>query len=510
MFSISTFAESLHARKGFRRYAAAFAFGCIGALAYAPTNMFWVLWICFPSLLFLLQGAPNLRSAFLTGWSFAFGNFVVGLYWIAASMFVDIVHFWWAVPLSVAGLPAFFSFYYGAATVLAWRVGLRGISGTISFALLWFLADYARGHCFTGFPWNLEGYAWNGILPVMQLTSITGIYGLTLLTVIAACLAALLAEKKKSHVAVFTSSLVLLCLIAAWGMERLSRPATMTTAHVRIVQPNVDQVDKWIASEREEHFQSLLSLSSAPSDKPLNAIIWPETASTFYLAEDAYHRHVIATEIPNGTPVITGVIRREQDALGIQHYYNSLVAIDHDAQIMTGYDKFHLVPFGEYIPVRKILPLRTLANLGIDFTAGDGPHTLRFDGIPPFSPLICYEAIFPGEVSDRKDRPQLLINVTNDGWYARTAGPYQHFATARVRAIEEGLPLARSANTGISGMIDPYGRILSKLKLGATGFVDSKVPAALTPTIFSRTGETVLWVLFGIGTLGAALTRKWR
>ena len=508
--SISDFERTLRSYRGFRRIAAAFAFGLIGALAYAPTNMFFVLWISFPALIFLLRGTNSFWQAFVTGWSFAFGTFLLGLYWISAAMFVDIKSFWWAVPLAAAGLPAFFAIYYGLAAAAAQRVGLKGIQGVLSFALLWFLADYVRGHLFAGFPWNLEGYAWSDILPMLQLTSITGIYGLTLVTVVAASLAAVLAEKRKHlRVIVVTGSLVLLGIIGSWGAWRLSQPVAMTEDRIRILQPDIDQADKWIAMEREEHFRSLLALSSTPGEKPVTAVVWPETASTFYLAEDAFHRREAATVLPKNATLLTGVIRRELGDGGKIRYYNSLVAVVPNAQISAFYDKFHLVPFGEYIPVRKVLPIRTLAALGVDFTAGDRPHTMRVAGLPPFSPLICYEAIFPGEVADPKDRPQLLLNITNDGWYARTAGPYQHFATARVRAVEEGLPLVRAANTGISGIIDPAGRVLTKLKLGQKGLIDGDIPAPFPRTIFSRVGEKPLWIIFAsLFCIWAFLRRK--
>jgi apolipoprotein N-acyltransferase len=178
------------------------------------------------------------------------------------------------------------------------------------------------------------------------------------------------------------------------------------------------------------------------------------------------------------------------------HYYNSLIAIDNKARVIAAYDKFHLVPFGEYMPGRRFIPLRTLANLGLDFTAGDGLHSLHVPNLPPFSPLICYEAIFSGEVVDETDRPAFMLNVTNDGWYGKTAGPYQHFSIVTARAVEEGLPLVRAANNGISGVVDGYGRVVAKLGLGETGFVDAALPQALPPTFFSRYGELSMWGIF--------------
>jgi apolipoprotein N-acyltransferase len=265
---------------------------------------------------------------------------------------------------------------------------------------------------------------------------------------------------------------------------------------LRLVQPNTDQAKKWAVDDMEPNFQHILSLTSASSEKPATHIIWPETAATFYLTEDNVHRKAIAAHLQPGGLVLTGVVRRSLDASQHLHYYNSLIAIDDKARVIAAYDKIHLVPFGEYMPGRRFIPLRTLANLGLDFTAGDGLRSLRVPNLPSFSALICYEAIFSGEVVDESDRPAFLLNVTNDGWYGKTAGPYQHFSIVMTRAVEEGLPLVRAANTGISGVVDGYGRMIAHLGLGEASFVDSDLPQALAPTFFSRYGEWPMWGLF--------------
>jgi apolipoprotein N-acyltransferase len=503
---ISDFAAHAQATTGFRRALAAFAFGAFSSLAYAPLNIFPVLWLCFPALIFLLQGVTNYRAAFATGWSFAFGCFCFSFYWIAASMFVDIAQFWWAVPLALVGLPIFFAIYYGLAAMLLHKLRMKGLSGVVAFALLWFLADYARGHVFSGFPWNLEGYTWGRVLPVLQIVSVIGVYGLTLVTLIIASLPALLVQDNKRNRLIMSGSFVLLLVIAGWGVWRMdSTPVAMAPdVRLRLVQPNTNQADKWVASELEDHFRHLLDLSSAPvaaGEKPITHIIWPETASPFYLTEDVVHRRIAAAHVPENGVLLTGVVRRSQDEEGFLHYYNSLIAVDDKARVIGGYDKHHLVPFGEFIPLRRYLPLKTLVN-GLDFSAGDGPHSLRVLGLPAFSPQICYEAIFSGDVADRDDRPQFLLNITNDGWYGNTAGPYQHLSLVKTRAVEEGLPLVRAANTGISGVTDPYGRVVARLGLSKTGFVDSDLPQALPPTVFSRYGELPLWVGFAILALG--------
>ena len=354
-------ADRLRSLRGWRRFLAAFLFGSLTASAYAPFNLFPVLWISFPALLFLLQGTLNLQQAFIVGWSFAFGGFLFGLYWIADSMFVDIARFWWAVPLSVAGLPLFFALYYGIAMMAARKIGLRGVSGSLVFTLLWFLADYARGHVLTGFPWNLEGYTWTRVLPILEITSVTGIYGLTLITILIASLpACLIEDDNRRHRLVVLGSLACLLSLYAGGEARLlmASGATMPNVRLRLVQPDIDQSTKWDINQLGDHFERLIALSSAPGEKPVTHIIWPETASTFYLAEDSIHRQMVGKHrVPSNGVLLTGVIRRSMGSTGKMRYYNSLVAVDPASRIVAAYDKVHLVPFGEYIPMRSILPL---------------------------------------------------------------------------------------------------------------------------------------------------------
>ena len=485
------------------RAALAFLFGVISALAFPPYNLTPLLWICFPVLVWLVQSAETMKRAAITGWCFAFGFLVLGLYWIAASMFVDIGHFWWAVPLSVAGLPLFFALDYAVMTTLAWKIGMRGAPGCVLFALCWFVGEYARGHLFTGFPWISTGYAFTPILPMLQITSVTGINGLSLLTIITACLPALLGDSRK-YLPIVLGGFFVLAGCGLWGEGRLQQAAhtypalTVPDVRLRLVQPNIAQALKWNPAERENNFQHLLELTSKPAIKPITHVVWPETASPYRLAEDDEHRAAIAAHIPAAGSVLTGVIRRALDQEDKLHYYNSLVAIDGRGRMVAGYDKVHLVPYGEYFPFQELLHMRAIANLGMDFDHGDAARSLRVLGLPSFSPLICYEAIFPGDVADREDRPHFLLNITNDGWYGHTAGPYQHFAIVRIRAIEEGMPLLRAANTGISGVVDAYGRVTARLGIGKTGVVDTDLPGALPPTIFSQYGEKPLWVFFAI------------
>ncbi|MDE2029356.1 MAG: apolipoprotein N-acyltransferase [Alphaproteobacteria bacterium] len=495
-----SFVNYLHAAKRWRRAGLAFAFGAALTLAMPPFDFFPLMWVCFPALIFLLQGTKKKRQAFLTGWWFAFGFLTCSLYWIADSMFVDLAHFWWAIPLAVAGLPALFAIYYGLAAAIARAIGLRGTAGAITFGLMWFVADYARGHLFTGFPWNLTGYAWSGILPVLQFASLAGIYGLSLVTSVTSTLPAALADGSKTGRRAFAASLVFLIALAGWGETRLltTHVGTVPGVRLRIVQPDTAQKYKWSANDREADFDERLAMTSAPSKKSVTAVIWPEAAAVYFLYENPERRAEIAAHLPPNGILITGVIRRTLDENGNIRFYNSLTSVNDKGQLTAGYDKAHLVPFGEYMPFRKFLPpsVKALAASDEDFSPGPGPRTLRVPGLPSFSPLICYEAIFPGAVVDSHDRPDLMINVTNDAWYGDTIGPYQHFDIARVRAIEEGLPMIRDANTGISGVIGPLGRIDKRLGLEKKGFIDSDLPTPLFLTFYAKMGDTPVLVVF--------------
>jgi len=489
---------------GWRRYLAAFLLGAIAVLALPPFNMLPVnflpvLLVSFPGLVWLTDGNTGYRSAFALGWSFGFGFFVAGLYWIAAALFVDIAHFWWLVPFAVAGVPAGLAIFTGLALLVSYGLcrvlRLGGTGRVLALVFCWCAAEWLRGHILTGFPWNLIGYAWSGSFPgalaLLQLASLTGIYGLSLLTVLVACLAARLGDFSGRRSLALLAALLLVGLPAAWGAYRLSSgpPGDVPNVTLRLVQPSIPQTMKQDPAALLGNFRRLFALSTSPATTPPTAIIWPEDAAPPFLDRDGGARQALAQAAPQNGYVITGTTRTDPAPEAPTHVWNSLVAVDHDGAIRASYDKFHLVPFGEYVPLRNILPIQKITPGTIDFSAGPGPRTIALPGLPPFSPLICYEAIFPGAVVDPAHRPDWLLNVTDDAWYGFTSGPFQHFAIARLRAIEEGLPLARVGDNGISAMFDPYGRITAQLALDDVGVLDVKLPQALPPTLYSRIGD---------------------
>lgn len=500
-------ANNLRQKRGFALYKNALFYGALAGFSFAPFNATPVLWVCFPAFIFLLQAVETARQAFALGWVFSLGLLTVGLYWIAGAMFTDIAEFWWAVPLAVLGLPAFFALYYALGALFAFKWGIKSPHGIFMLGLAWFVADYARGHLFTGFPWDILGHAWGDFLPMLQTVSFLGIYGLTLVTCLCVVVPAILApiDENKQPLPVkpalkwlAVGSVLVLLALSVWGQWRLWQAEILDfvpNVNLRLVQTALPQEMKWDKAARENNFKTLLSLSAMPTQKAVTHIIWPETATAFQLLRDEEKRHEIANILNFGMSLITGDVTSLQDKAGKISYYNSLLVIDNMGRVVGGYDKSHLVPFGEYMPYQNILPLPS--PFAASFEAGAGPRTLRVAGLPLFSPLICYEAIFSGRVLDADDRPLFLLNVSNDAWYDHTTGPWQHFAVSRLRAIEEGMPLVRVANLGITAVVDSYGRMVSSVGWNKPGFVDSPLPNPLKkPPFFSRYNELLLWVLF--------------
>lgn len=503
---------------GWRRMAAAAALGGLATLALPPADAVPVLLIAFPGLLWLLDGARGGRSAFAIGWFFGFGHHLLGLYWISAALFTDIGRFWWALPLSAAGLPFLLAIFTGLATLLVWWTRARGVARVLLFASSWALFEWLRGHLFTGFPWNLIGYSWTGFLPVLQSVSLFGIYGLSLLTVLVAALPALFADPDlppRRAWAALAAGLLLVVVGTGWGAARLAGDdgGTVPGVRLRLVQPAIDQRLKWAPGERARNIGRQLELSAAPptnsADKPVTDILWSETAVPLFLARDARARQALAAVTPPGGLLITGAPRTEEGEDGQPRYYNSLEAVDGSGAVVASYDKAHLVPFGEYMPLRRWLPVGAIAGNGAEFSPGPGPRTLSLKGLPPVSPLICYEVIFPGAVVDPAHRPQWMLNITNDAWYGNTAGPHQHFAIAQTRAVEEGLPLVRVANTGISGVVDAYGRITASLGLGHRGVIDADLPKPLQyTTLYGRWGDGVFVSMLLIVCVAGMITQR--
>jgi apolipoprotein N-acyltransferase len=349
---------------------------------------------------------------------------------------------------------------------------------------------------------------------MLQTTAWVGIYGLSFVTVLAASLPALLGTAllqpippaRRATPMVAAALLVLVPMVA--GAVRLELlPTHPTETWLRLVQPAIPQSLKWDPAAAEGNFRRLVELSAAPATHPLNAILWPEAAATYLLERDDPHRNAVAELAPKDGYVIAGAVRATPASGRAERFWNSIEAVDAKGAIRATYDKAHLVPFGEYVPFANILPMDTITPGSAGLAPGPGPLTLTLPGLPRFSPIVCYEAIFPGAIVDRASRPAWIFNVTNDAWYGRSSGPYQHFAIARTRAVEEGLPLVRAANNGISGVIDPAGRVVARTRLDAVGYADVALPEPAPPTLYGAAGDWLFVAMLVLGLLPAGLQR---
>jgi apolipoprotein N-acyltransferase len=512
-------AARLAARTGRRRYGLAFLLGVLAAVALPPFYATPLIVPAFTGLVWLYDGVETRRAAFALGWWFGFGFFLAGLYWVGISMTVDLARFGWMIPFATGGLSGGLALFTGAALWLLKLSRVQGPGRVFALAAAWTAAEWLRGHVLTGFPWNLIGYTWTVADAPIQFASVVGIYGLSLVTVVIGALPAALGGPGAARRPWRPIGAAAALTIALWGGGAIrlagASDATVPGVVLRLVQPNIAQEDKWQPERVRENLATAVRLSVAPGYDKITDIVWPETSiGPFYLAEDPGLRTALAQIVPKDGLLLTGSLRRAPAEGGRApdgspyRYYNSLEVLDHQGGIVASFDKFHLVPFGEYVPLRGILPIDKLTPGRGDFSAGPGPRTLTLPRLPSVSPLICYEAIFPGEVVDPAHPPDWLLNVTNDAWFGDSSGPYQHFESARLRAVEEGLPLVRAANTGISGVIDSYGRVVARLGLGKIGVVDSALPDKLPgTTAFARFGDLGFALLLGLA-LGLAF--GWR
>jgi apolipoprotein N-acyltransferase len=478
--------------------------GVILTLALPPLSLFPFLFLSLFIFYRVLNKASSAYQAGMIGFLFGLGYFVSGFYWINYALFVDIQRWWWVLPLSLLALPSLFAFYYALGCYLLHRLAFKPLAKIFAFALILSLCEILRGYLFTGFPWNLLGYVWADYLAVMQITSWVGIYGLTLLTILWGLIFVFYHQARALSFVVALSFLVTL----VFGAIRLSKADESTTdIYLRLVQPSIPQSAKWDNKRELDNLNQLIKLSNESSTQKLYAVIWPESALTFDLDKTLGLKDLLKNTL-KADLLLTGTIRTQGE-----DYYNSMVAYQpQKAETIAYFDKAHLVPFGEYIPFQNLLKFSPvavdLANIS-GFSKGDGLQSLMIADLPTVSPLICYEVIFPAAVTHHDIRPDWLLNLTNDGWYGKTAGPHQHLAIAKTRAIEEGLPLVRAANNGISAVISPYGHTLKALHYNEIGVIDFHLPAPLKPTFFSKYAHfPLIMMLLGLMLVVLILQRK--
>src|SRR5215469_3649543 len=458
-------AHELAGLSGWRRYGIAFLLGVSAAAALPPVDLSPLLVLAFPGVLWLDEGSSCPGASFGIGYAFGFGFFAAGLYWISGALFVDIATFWWLIPIAALGLPAALSLYIGVVflitNIASKHLRLSKTARVFGFAITWTSAEWIRGHAFTGLPWNLIGSTWSGGFPgaiaVLQCVAWIGIYGLSFVTILAASLPALLGASplvpisgSRRWVPAIGAALLLLILGVLGAIRLEMSPIATSKIWLRVVQPSIPQTMKWEPAAAEGNLRRLLNLSAAPSSRSIAAIVWPEAATPFLLERDVTVRREIASIVPDKGYLITGALRASLPPGPVMQMWNSIEALNAAGEIVARYDKAHLVPFGEYLPFREVLPIKKITPGTIDLSAGPGPRTIALPGLPPFAAAICYEAIFPGTIVDEHERPAWILNVTNDAWYGLSSGPFQHLASARTRTIEEGLPMVRVANNGIS------------------------------------------------------------
>ena len=490
--------------------------GAATVLALPPRNVAFVWFLLFTfgfGLLPVLDRAKSAKQAFAYGYAFGFGFFSVGLAWVSNALLTEGMGFEALAFLPPVGFGIWGGFFPAFACLIAYHAR-EGWPRLFAFAAAWCVSEWVRSWLFTGFPWNMIATVWSSAPVMLQTASWWGAYGLGMITVFIASLPSLLTRKNLpckgwaswGPGAYSRTNVILVVLLCAslwgYGTFRLNgAPLTSDTirgVRLRLVQPNIPQGQKWNKAQAEDMLMKHVHLSREKGAENLTHVIWPETATQFFLEQDEFARAMAINALKPGAILITGALRIEKfpdspDKNFPLKMFNGVLAFDDAGYLLGKYDKSHLVPFGEYAPLRSVFPfMRKFTPGAFDFTEGKGVETLDIKRTLPVGMLVCYEVIFPAEVVDKNHRPYWLLNVTNDGWYGISAGPYQHFAAARMRAVEEGIPLVRVANTGISGVIDAFGRVTASLPLGQRGHLDSGLPRRTEkPTLYGRYGNAI-------------------
>lgn len=521
--SLRNFTLFLFSTTGWKRQMWVFLCGAFTSFALPPFYLTPLCFLTFPVFIILLDSIrviQNNRKRFLTYalscGIFGFSYFICSLWWLCNALFTDPVSFGWAVPFAILGPPFYLSLYWFFSGFIVGLLWTKGIARFFVLAFALGLAEWLRALLFTGFPWNALGYTAMPTPIFMQTDAIVGLYGMNILAVLVYSLPTVLLtdEKKKAALSLCLS---LILAHSGFGFYRLN--TTQNTANsqkssywVRIVQPSIPQNIKLSNTTREAIFEAHMSLSATPTadhNPEPDFIVWPEASIPYLLYDNSSTTMRIASLLKPKQWAIIGAIRAEHDSLNAEmQYFNTIAVINNKGNILNTSDKLHLVPFGEYLPYQNLLKkigLHTLAdNIG-GYSAANVRKIVTMPNGFSYLPLICYEVIFPNELTFKGSPFQAIINVTNDAWFGVTPGPYQHLQQAQLRAVELGIPLIRAANNGISAVIDSYGRIVVALQQNAVGIIDSPIPSPITPIgsneyrIFSTFILFILMLLCCIG-----------
>jgi len=498
--------------------------GAVAATGFAPFNLWPLTLIAVALWLGLVHAAPNARAVLARGWLFGWAHLTVANLWIAqAFSYQDAMPHWLGVP-AVGMLCLYLAIYPMAAGWIAWRFGRSGAVPDIGYALAagaaWIVTEWLRATLLTGYPWPPIAAIWLPVIGVARSVAWLGTYALSGLTVAAAGLLLIGAQRRWRAPA---SAIVIILALALINVDWAPRPAPANrdAPRLRVVQPDLDQEQRPRDDYAEQNLRALLRLSGTPGSAP-RLILWPEGALR-YLIEDGYPRDYywrgdpvavrqrIAAAIGPRDIVLTGgnAVQFKPDG-SIGAITNSIFAIDASGRILARYDKAHLVPWGEYLPWRPVLSRIGLARLvpgEFDFAPGPGPRTVDLPGFGPVGMLICYEVIFSGNIIDPAHRPALIFNPSNDSWYA-ASGPEQHLAQARLRAIEEGVPIVRATPTGISAIVDADGRVAARTQWNQPAALEGPIPPAHAPTLFAQLGNWMALLVALALTLGAVAIRR--
>lgn len=532
MTALAEFAMLSH---GWRRALMLIAAGAIAALSAAPLFLLVTLFIGLPVLVWTLDGAERRKSilgkifgpAFRIGFWFGLGYFSTSLHWLGAAFFVDGGWLIATMPFAIVGLAAILSIFWGLGTAAAHLLWSAESARIFALAACLSLAEFTRGTLFTGFPFNLLGYALTANEQMMQAASLVGVYGLTFVAILVASTPALVWPSGDrplvSRLLPLFVGLGLIALQLGWGHQRLSTIVTepFEGTVMRVVQPAIPQDEKWQVHSRNDIVTRLIDLSSMrtnPEDTGLDGVdllIWPEAALPFFLSEEPQYLAQIARMLPDGTTLLTGAPREPYGTNGLvaagAQPFNSVLAINSDGEVLTSYDKTHLVPFGEYLPFQDLFSrfgISQFVHGSEGWAAGDERRLMDLPGIPLFLPLICYEIVYSGGLGSPVDDASFILVLTNDAWFDGSIGPAQHFHHARLRAVEQGMAMVRAANSGVSAFVDPLGRIEGMLGNGAVGVLKGTPAQPLAGTVFSRLGNVPFYLMIVLGLLVAGVARR--
>ena len=473
--------------------------GALSALSFPPVYAFPVFIISLCLALKITDNVKNMKQSFLMGYCFGITYFIVGFYWICNALLVDFLTFGWLYPISLIAIGLFFCLFM-VPPFLIWYITRQQYMWIkiSSFASVWVLLEVLRSFIFTGFPWNLLGtiFAFHEVF--IQSASIWGTYGLSFIAlIVTGCVYAFFSGNKKSATIALCT---ILSFLIIFGLLRVNKYEIIdSNVKVRLVQPSIPQSMKWDRNELENNFKQYIDLSAQDGLDTVDFVVWGETALPFNVEYNLKYREMIKRAIPEKGYLITGLVRFDV-VDGRYKPYNSMYVLDKDVDIKAFYDKSHLVPFGEYLPFRKYIPdwMQPIASNVSDFAQGKKYKNITIENYPVFAALICYEIIFPDEVINRNNKPDWLVVLTNDGWYGNSSGPYQHLVSAKMRAVEEGITIVRSANSGISAVISPVGKIINQIKLNEKNYSDVYLPKkAAIKTIYNIFGKYfILCIMF--------------